>query len=251
MMVYFLKNETKYRSSPCAETGYLRPFLPNSPKHASLESHSPLIDPCNHLDNDFRPPALTPRRERPRRTSATTEPISPAVSPTPRSPLAVAARVISQQESVRSTLRMKRAAEAIALEDAQIMVSRRTRSPFEATAVLFINTLMSSSEYGQQRQFRCPLSRHPEPSLGAKVTDIEAETVHTSRARSGYTPQCGSLASVYLLHPKSRTGLYVPPHASKHMDAEQKKREIDQAASKKLRRRWALHCMAACFSSTP
>lgn len=71
----------------------------------------------------FRPPALTPGRERPKRTSAAEEAASPAVPLTPHSPIAVAARAVSQEESVRSTLRMKRAAEAIAREDAQIIVS--------------------------------------------------------------------------------------------------------------------------------
>lgn len=37
--------------------------------------------------------------------------------------MAVAARAVSLEESVRSTLRMKRAADAIALEDAQLRVS--------------------------------------------------------------------------------------------------------------------------------
>lgn len=54
--------------------------------------------------------------------------MSPAVPRTPHSPIAVAARVISQEESVRSTLRMKRAAEAIAREDAQMVVSNHTHS---------------------------------------------------------------------------------------------------------------------------
>lgn len=51
--------------------------------------------------------------------------VSPVVPTTPGSPVAVAARVISQEESVSSTLRMKRAAEAIALEDARMLVRRK------------------------------------------------------------------------------------------------------------------------------
>lgn len=64
----------------------------------------------------FRPPPLTPRRDR------SVVPAATLVSSNPRSPVAMAARVISLEESARSTLRMKRAAEAIALEDAQTCV---------------------------------------------------------------------------------------------------------------------------------
>lgn len=60
--------------------------------------------------------------------------------PTPCSPVAVAARAVSLEESVRSTLRMKRAAEAIAQEDAQIRVSDkpagRALTNFTACTVL-------------------------------------------------------------------------------------------------------------------
>ncbi|CAM9254846.1 unnamed protein product, partial [Hapterophycus canaliculatus] len=59
-----------------------------------------------------RPPPLTPRRDR-------SIPAATVAQSNPRSPVAMAARVISLEESARSTLRMKRAAEAIALEDAQ------------------------------------------------------------------------------------------------------------------------------------
>ncbi|CAM9971560.1 unnamed protein product [Ectocarpus sp. 6 AP-2014] len=72
------------------------------------------------LDGTRRPPPLTPRRYGPKR-GASAAVASPVLPTTPGSPVAVAARVISQEESVRSTLRMKRAAEAIALEDARIL----------------------------------------------------------------------------------------------------------------------------------
>ncbi|CAB1100265.1 unnamed protein product [Ectocarpus sp. CCAP 1310/34] len=66
------------------------------------------------------PPPPTPRRYGPKR-GASAAAVAPVLPTTPGSPIAVAARVISQEESVRSTLRMKRAAEAIALEDARIL----------------------------------------------------------------------------------------------------------------------------------
>lgn len=69
----------------------------------------------------LRPPPLTPRRYGLKR-GASAAAVSPVLPTTPGSPVAVAARVISQEESVRSTQRMKRAAEAIALEDARILV---------------------------------------------------------------------------------------------------------------------------------
>ncbi|CAN0401890.1 unnamed protein product, partial [Ectocarpus sp. 12 AP-2014] len=72
------------------------------------------------VSSSHGPPPLTPRRYGPKRVASAAA-VSPVLPTTPGSPVAVAARVISQEESVRSTLRMKRAAEAIALEDARIL----------------------------------------------------------------------------------------------------------------------------------
>lgn len=70
------------------------------------------------------------------------------VPSTPGSPVAVAARAVSQEESVRSTLRMKRAAEAIALEDAQIRVSfkpagRVVTEAYTAVEIWYMRDMLS------------------------------------------------------------------------------------------------------------
>lgn len=72
-----------------------------------------LPSPFNVLTRTFSSPLPT------RTATGGRSPPSTGISP-PLSPVAVAAKVISMEESVLSTARMKEAAEAIALEDREL-----------------------------------------------------------------------------------------------------------------------------------
>lgn len=79
---------------------------------ARESAHSSIAQQSNELPVTHVVFARTPPQSPKRVSHSPAKMLSP-----PRSPIAVAARVISLEESVRSTFCMKRAAKAIALED--------------------------------------------------------------------------------------------------------------------------------------